>query len=161
MVVAFLHSLPISFTSCILKSYLKVPTLGCCHSLVMEDSLLRKVHLGFSSLLFLLSLRICQSLKENWWSWAIYIFSPLLEKKNSLRQSSRQQLPALLDTLCLPILELQGSRKRLRGSLQPVIVAHTFKMGCFAMPCLYHHGWVFHQKRNLAKSSVLYFLNGT
>lgn len=52
-----------------------------------------------------------------------------------LRQSSRQQVPALLDTLCLPILELQGSRKRLRASLQPVIVAHTFKMGCFALPC--------------------------
>lgn len=46
VVPAFICGLSVSFASCLLKLYLKVPSLGCSHILAMEDALLREVHLG-------------------------------------------------------------------------------------------------------------------
>lgn len=111
VLLAFIYNLSVYFASCLLKLYLKAPSLGCCHILVMEDPLLRKVHLGFSPLLFFLSLKI-SLLKGYLMELNIYIFSPLIRKKIVFNKSSR--FPALLDNLYLPVSELRNKQETKR-----------------------------------------------
>lgn len=63
VVPAFIRGLSVSFASCLLKLYSEAPSLGCCHVLVIEDSLLRKGHSGCSPLPLLLSFKDMSLLK--------------------------------------------------------------------------------------------------
>lgn len=107
MLLVFTHNLSVSFASCLLKLYLKAPSLGCCHILVMEDPLLRKVHLGFSSLLLLLSLRI--SLLKGYLMKLNHLHLLTSDMKKILFNKS-SRFPALLDNLYLPVSELRNKQ---------------------------------------------------
>lgn len=104
VLLVFIHNLSVYFASCLLKLYLKAPSLGCCHILVMEDPLLRKVHLGFSPLLFFLSLKI--SLLKGYLMELNHLHLLTSDtKKNSLQQ--KQQVSCTVGQLVLTCIRTQ------------------------------------------------------
>lgn len=158
VVLVFIRGLSVSFASCLLQSYLKVPGLECYHIWVTEDSLLRKVHLGFSSL-FLLSLRIFHSWKDTWWSWVIYIFSPLIWNKRSSTKATGSRFPVGQRVLNCIRTEQQPETEKItpwsRDS-HPLLQNGLF---CLALHVYRQNIRAFHLKSNLATPSVLCFLN--
>lgn len=157
VVPAFMCGISVSFASCLLKLYSKVPSLGCCHVLVMEDSLLRKGLLSSPPLAIFKDLSHLKGYLMKLSHLHLLTFDP---KENSLQQ--KQQVSCIIGQRVLTCIRTQtqtgrdGERHSMARESCPLLqnglfslgALHVCKQNCRALPL----------KSKPVLSSVLCFL---